>query len=297
MLNPLREPLLNLAVGLFTRSIQRRNGSTDRAAAPLSMMRSVKVNGHRLCYLDVGQGDPIVLLHGLGSSALSWLFVLPELGQRRRVIALDQIGHGRSEKPAIPYRISDFVDYLEAFLKQLSLSQVDLVGNSLGGWVAAHFAIKRPELVRRLALVCSAGLLPSPELQARLQQIHFAPRTFAEMRAMLSACFYDKARFVNQRSVAISYLLRRLENNGDTVMRILDSISNQHEWLDEQLYQVSARTLVLWGREDELLPVEFAKRFATAITNAQLEIFERCGHVPQLERARDFNHLLTEFLD
>jgi pimeloyl-ACP methyl ester carboxylesterase len=87
-----------------------------------------------------------------------------------------------------------------------------------------------------------------------------------------------------------------LEANHNTVTEILRNIFDPNEWLDEQLQQIAAPTLVLWGREDELLPVEFANRFAQAIPNAQLEIFSQCGHVPQIERAADFNQLLKDFL-
>ena len=82
-----------------------------------------------------------------------------------------------------------------------------------------------------------------------------------------------------------------------TVERILNAVFDPNEWMDDKMNLVLARTLVLWGREDGLLPVEFAEQYAKGIPDARLEIFEQCGHVPQIERALEFNRLISEFLD
>lgn len=290
----LRTRMLHMATNLVGNWVYRR-GNQKPAASANKISRSITIRGHKIWYQDIGSGPPVVLLHGLGASALSWLLTLPALSTNHRVIALDQIGHGRSDKPLIEYRISEFVDYLEAFLSELGLTEIDIAGNSLGGWIAARLAVRRPDLVRRLALVCSAGLRPSQELRARLEQVKFAPRTIADTRSILSMCFHNKTRHANQVNVIISYLMRQLEANHTTVERVLSAVYDPDEWMDEQMDRVRARTLVLWGRQDELMPVEFAERYAAGIPNARLEIFEECGHVPQIERARDFNRVITEF--
>jgi pimeloyl-ACP methyl ester carboxylesterase len=289
----LRISMHNYTTELFSRWVIQRN--IPQAKAKPGQIAHVR--GHQIWYQDVGKGAPIVFLHGLGASSLSWLFTLPTFARHRRAIALDHIGHGRSDKPPLTYRITDFVDYLEGFLDQLNLSQVDLVGNSLGGWVAARLAVRRPELVRRLVLVGSAGLQPSPEIRARLEKVPFAPRTLADTRTILSLCFYNKVRYVNRVSVTLSYLLRRLEANHGTVESVIAAASvDPEEWMDHLVGKVRAHTLVLWGRHDELMPLEFAERYAREIPGAQLEILEECGHVPQIEKPRDFNRVLADFL-
>jgi 2-hydroxy-6-oxonona-2,4-dienedioate hydrolase len=220
---------------------------------------------------------------------------LPAFCQDYRVIAIDHIGHGRSDKPEIPYKITDFVDYLEAFLSALGLKHVDLVGSSLGGWIAARLALRRPDLVNRLVLVGSAGLQPWPELREKLENTKFAPRTTQEVKTFLSMCFYDKVRYTNQFSVLVSYLIRSLDDSYGTIEKVLESALDPNEWLDGKLAEIRAKTLVLWGQEDELMPVEFANQFANHIPNAELEILNQCGHVPQIERAKDFNLILKNF--
>jgi pimeloyl-ACP methyl ester carboxylesterase len=292
----IRKQMLDLSMSFIGRLVLRQIADKNVAMQLPRAVHSIEIDNHKIKYFDIGEGHPVLLLHGLGSSSFVWVPTLLGLGRKLRLIALDQIGHGRSDKPPIHYRITDFVDYLEKFIEKLELKQVDLVGNSLGGWVATRLAVKRPDLVRRLILVCSAGLQPSEKIRERLENINFAPRSFSQTRDILSLCFYDKARYVNPSSVAINLMLRRLEGNHETVGRILKSIYDPGEWLDDKMNMVRARTLILWGREDGLLPVEFAEQFTSGIYDARLEIFEKCGHVPQIERARDFNNLIYEFL-
>lgn len=258
---------------------------------------TLSVRGHNIWYQELGDGPPILFLHGLGASSLSWLLTMPSLSATsRRTIAIDHIGHGRSEKPAIKYRVSDFVDYVEAFLEQLKIKEIDIVGNSLGGWIAARLAIRRPELVRRLVLVGSAGLQPWPELRTKLEQVKFAPRNVADTRELLSLCFYNKERFANQISAVISYFMRNLEESHNTVTSVLDAALDPQEWLDDIIDRIRAKTLILWGRQDELMPIEFANKFYSGIPGARLEIVEQCGHVPQIEHPKIFNRIIGEFL-
>jgi pimeloyl-ACP methyl ester carboxylesterase len=285
-----RTQVIDIATDFFGRIAYRSALSKNK-----KISHTIKVKGHRIWYHDIGQGHPIVFLHGLGSNSLSWLMTLPAFCQDYRVIAIDHIGHGRSDKPEIPYKITDFVDYLEAFLSALGLKHVDLVGSSLGGWIAARLALRRPDLVNRLVLVGSAGLQPWPELREKLENTKFAPRTTQEVKTFLSMCFYDKVRYTNQFSVLVSYLIRSLDDSYGTIEKVLESALDPNEWLDGKLAEIRAKTLVLWGQEDELMPVEFANQFANHIPNAELEILNQCGHVPQIERAKDFNLILKNF--
>jgi pimeloyl-ACP methyl ester carboxylesterase len=249
--------------------------------------RQMSINNQQIWYQEIGQGTPVVFVHGLGASSLSWLVNLAVFSRERRAIALDQVGHGRSAKPRLTYRINDFVQFLAQFLDNLQLQQVDLVGNSLGGWVSAHLALKRPDLVRRLVLVGSAGLQPSTALINKLQNVPFAPRTMAQMRTMLELCFYDKPRYTSNLNVAISYLMRQLESSHQTVEAVLQAVLNDPDaWLNDHLAALQLPTLLLWGREDELVPLSMGEEFAAGL----------CGHVPQIEKALMFNQVVGDFL-
>lgn len=284
--------MIDLATDALGRFIYLRSGVN----APQKISKEMKIRGHRVWYQDVGEGRPLVFLHGLGSNSLSWLLTVPGFSSKHRVIAIDHIGHGRSDKPVIAYRVTDFVDYIEEFLTNLKFGEVDLVGNSLGGWIGARLALRRPELVSKLVLVGSAGLQPWPELKEKLEKVPFAPRTAKEVKELLSMCFYDKLRYTNQITVLVSYLLRMLDSSYSTIEKVIESVLDPNEWLDGKLHEIKAETLVLWGKEDELMPVEFAYQFAENIPKTQLKIIPQCGHVPQIEKPKEFNQMLRDFL-
>lgn len=287
-----RSQLLNFTNNTVGQFLYKRAGLVQ-VPQKSSMM---SINGHKIWYQETGIGRPILFLHGLGANSLSWLFTLPSLVGQRRAIVLDLIGHGRSDKPLISYKISDFVDYVETFLDNLGLKTVELVGNSLGGWIGAMLAAKRPDLIERLVLVGSAGLVPSEAMQAKLLTVPFAPSNMQDTKTMLSLCFYDKVRYANQVSVFVSYMLRRLESSQETVKRVVASAQDPNEWLDNKLDQIKAPTLLLWGREDELMPIDLMERFSQGLRNSKIEVIDKCGHVPQIEQPKEFNRILTNFL-
>src|SRR5205809_3104305 len=117
----------------------------------------VTVYGAKIHYVEAGTGAPLILIHGLADDVTIWDSVIPALSARFRVIALDQIGFGRSDKPLLNYRVSTFVDFLGGFLTELKIERASLVGNSLGGWVAAAYALEQRERVERLVLSDAAG--------------------------------------------------------------------------------------------------------------------------------------------
>src|SRR5205823_7413351 len=115
------------------------------------------VYGAKVHYVDAGTGSPVILLHGLADDIGVWESAIAPLAAKYRVVALDQIGFGRSDKPLLNYRVSTFVDFLDGFLNELKIERASLVGNSFGGWIAAAFTLAHPERVERLVLCDAAG--------------------------------------------------------------------------------------------------------------------------------------------
>src|SRR4051794_19068075 len=124
----------------------------------LPPLREAKVFGRKICYYDVGEGPALVLVHGLGGDADQWAFCLAALTASHRVIALDLLGFGRSDKPPIDYRIAGFVEVLDRFLSSLGIARASLLGHSLGGWIVATFALSFPDRVHQLILSDAAGI-------------------------------------------------------------------------------------------------------------------------------------------
>src|SRR5258708_5020498 len=152
--------------------------------------KTITVFGQAIHYFDMGSGPVVVLLHGLGSRKEDWLPVLEPMGQKYRLLVPDQIGFGKSDKPLLDYSIQTYVDFLNEFLRQLKVEKASLVGESLGGWIAALYVAEMGGgahliPVEKLVLVDAAGLKqdkPIPDLN---------PSSLAAMRGMMEAVFYD----------------------------------------------------------------------------------------------------------
>jgi pimeloyl-ACP methyl ester carboxylesterase len=260
--------------------------------------KAIEVLGQRIHYLEAGSGPTVVLLHGLGADSTTWLPTIPVLASHFHVYALDQIGFGQSDKPMIPYRPRTLVDFLMGFLDQLGIEKATLVGNSLGGWTAAAFAIEHPARVDKLVLVGAAGLAPRlwngpTRDRAWLEQLN--PSTLAGYRQLLSLAFYHQQMLTNE-FIAQRFARKLKINDGYTISRFLESFEHGEDRLDERLKTLKAPTLVLWGAGDELVPLGSGKTLAAIIPGAQLIIFDRCGHILQEDCPEAFNGALLQFL-
>jgi len=120
--------------------------------------KAVEVFGQKIRYHEAGQGPSLIFLHGLGSDSGIWAPNIGAASERYHVYALDQIGFGDSDKPLIDYKIQTFVEFLQGFMQALAIPKASLVGNSLGGWIAADFAVQHPDMVDKLVLVDAAGM-------------------------------------------------------------------------------------------------------------------------------------------
>ena len=253
---------------------------------------SVRVFGANLHYVDAGSGSVVVLLHGLADDVGVWESVMPALAERHRVIALDQIGFGRSDKPLLGYRADTFVDFLEGFLNELKIDRASLVGNSLGGWIAANFALAHPERIDRLVLCDAAGYAAVPKTMdpRALNALRLASRE--DIRYLGPLTFHNK-RFYED--VDLAFKQRVTAGDNYTVNQLLDSMIRGEDVLDGRLGAIHKPTLIVWGREDKLIPLNFAERFHKEITGSRLKVIDDCGHMPHVECADKFNHALLKF--
>jgi pimeloyl-ACP methyl ester carboxylesterase len=255
----------------------------------------IGVFGQTIHYWDVGSGPVVVLVHGLGSRKEGdWGRVVAPLSQKYRVVALDQLGFGQSDKPMIDYSIQTYVDFLNEFLHELKIEKASLVGESLGGWISAAYALQtasdaRMVPVDKLVLVDAAGLQqdkPIPDLN---------PSSLASERKLLEVVFYDTS-WVNDEFVRTALAERMRANISYTVHSVLSNPGLGGERLDGKLGNIRVPTLVVWGKQDALLPVESGERYAAQIPGAKLVTFDKCGHVPPLEKTAEFVLAVTAFL-
>ena len=261
------------------------------ALPPLPELRSTTVFCRKICYYDIGNGPPLVLVHGLGGDADQWAYSLEELRSSHRVIALELLGFGRSDKPPITYRIAGFVEVLERFLRALGIERASLLGHSLGGWIVATFALQFPQMVDKLILNDSAGIdtgwiKPPVDLNVS---------TRANMRKTLEAVFYNK-QMVSDELVDLAYLLHLERGDGPTIRSVLQTFPVPDEKLDSKIGALKTPTLLLWGEQDALTPLQMARNFQQLIIGSRLAVIPQCGHLPCLEKPAEFNQAVMNFL-
>jgi len=236
----------------------------------------------------------VVLLHGMGSRKEDWLPVLEPMAQKYRLLVPDQIGFGKSDKPLLDYSIQTYVDFLNEFLRQLKVDKASLVGESLGGWIAGPYVAEMgggAHLVpaEKLVLVDAAGLKrdgPLPDLN---------PSSLAAMRGLMEAVFYDTS-WLNEESLRKIFTDKLAAKDSYTVRSLLSNPALGAERMDERLGSIKVPTLVTWGKQDKLLPIGAGERYAAGIAGAKLVSFEKCGHVPAIEKTEEFLAAVTGFL-
>lgn len=270
------------------------------AQSVASAQKQIELFGQKIYYVEAGSAGPtVILLHGLGGDSTNWAMTIPALASKYHVFVPDQIGFGQSDKPMINYRVATLVEFLDAFYKKLGIEKASLVGNSLGGWTAAAFAIAHPDKVDKLVLVDAAGYSNKrwngPEVTRDLAMA-LNPATVADLKKSLSMIFYNKAMITDQfAETAFAAKLKR--GDGYTINAFIDSVLRGEDYLDGKTSAIKAPTLVVWGREDALTPLAIGEAFAQDIPGAQKVVIEKCGHVPQLEKAAEFNAAVLKFLE
>jgi triacylglycerol lipase len=262
---------------------------------PGAESKTATIYGQKIHYIEAGKGPTVILLHGLGADWSSWSSTIGPLAQKYHVIAPDQIGFGRSDKPFINYRVGTLVDFLGGLYKELKIERASLVGNSLGGFTATAFALAYPDKVDRLVLVDAAGYAVPKDVDPRTFNM-LNPSTREGMKQVMATIFYNKQMFTSDVFIEAAFTRKMSAGDGYTIQRFIESIIRGEDVLDGRLGAIKQPTLILWGREDLLTPLAMGERFKQDIAGSELVVFEKCGHVPQMEKAAEFNAALMKFL-
>jgi len=249
------------------------------------------VFGQNIHYYEAGHGPAVILLHGLAVDGTLWAANFAPLAAKYHVYAPDQIGFGHSDKPLMDYRVATFVDFLDGFMQSQMIAKASLVGNSLGGWIAIEFALQHPEKVDKLVLVDAAGL---PFDQPSLGDLNTS--SLAATRTLLQTIYYNK-QFVTDELVRQVFIGHLGNNDGYTTQRTMAGFAAPGQFEDaKKLAAIHAPTLVIWGKNDELIPAAKGEQLHQWITGSKYVVFDQCGHVPLQEKPDEFNLLVAEFL-
>lgn len=264
--------------------------------------KSIEAAGIRTNYHDVGQGPPVMLLHGSGpgvSAWANWRLVLPALSKLNRVIAPDLVGFGFTDRPAsYRYSMDNWVAHAVGLLDALGVEQTDLVGNSFGGGLALALAIRHPKRVRRLVLMGSVGV--PFELTPGLDAVWGYTPSIENMRALMDLFAFDRSLVTDE--------LAKLRYEASVRPGFQESFSamfpaprqngvNGLVSPEADIRALPNETLVIHGREDQVIPLSNALLLAQWIPRAQLHVFGRCGHWTQIEHSARFARLVGDFLN
>jgi 2-hydroxy-6-oxonona-2,4-dienedioate hydrolase len=258
---------------------------------PLPKLLTATVFGRSIRYYDVGSGPPLLLIHGIGGDADEWAFCFEPFSQAHRVIAIDLLGFGRSAKPLIDYTIAGFVEVVEEFLRGLKIERAAVLGESLGGWIASAFALKFPNTVDKLILVDAAGVwgdIAGLPIDVRVS-------TRAHLRDVFRLLFYDKG-LATDLLIDMAYQLHLERGDGYTIDSVLRNQQEGHERLDDVVGQLRVPTLIVWGEQDEMIPLSVGQNLHKLIPGSRLEVISQCGHLPALENPVEFVGRVLEFL-
>jgi pimeloyl-ACP methyl ester carboxylesterase len=273
----------------------------------LGQQKTFDYQGLKINYYVAGQGPPIILVHGFGGCAYSWRFLAPVLARDHRVYTIDLKGFGLSAKPADgKYAISDQADMVAAFIRSKDLHHLVIMGHSMGGGVTLVTYLKvrndKPARVKSLVLIDSAGypqkmpwfiwLPQTPVLGAATKLV--PPRVATA--EVLRKCYYDKAKITQEQIDTYAYY-GSLPGAREAVVQTAKQIEPADMGaLVAQYRTISVPVLIIWGAEDQVVPLSLGKRFKRDIPNSQLVIIPQCGHMPPEEQPGKTTRAIEAFL-
>lgn len=266
----------------------------------------IVVNGVKIRYIVRGSGSPVLLIHGIGEFLEVWWQNIGPLSEHYQVYAMDLLGHGLSDKPAVDYNLAFATEVAIRFAQSLGIERASLIGHSIGGVIAMTMAINFPEKVDKLILVDSGGLTNEVPLLYRLcslpllGELMVGPTVKAGLRRGMKRAFYNPD-LVTEGMVDKDYQVLKMPGAKRAILSIirhgvsLKGLNPETVMLDK-LHLIKSPTLLVYGAQDKVIPVKYAQNACDLIPNARLKVIEKCGHCPYIEKASEFNEVVIEFL-
>jgi pimeloyl-ACP methyl ester carboxylesterase len=272
-------------------------------------MRYLELHGERVAYQDAGDGETLLLIHGMAGSSATWRDVIPQLAKNYRVIAPDLLGHGESDKPRGDYSLGAFAACLRDLLDELGIARATVIGQSLGGGVAMQFAYQHRDRTERVVLIGSGGLGPDLSWTLRLlsapgaelilpviapQQVLSAGN---KIKSLLSSAGVQSPRGAELWS-AYSSLSDRDTRNAflRTLRSVVDYRGQAVSALGKLHLTAQMPVMFIWGDKDKIIPVAHGYAAHEALPGSRLEIMPGLGHFPHVEAPAAVAELLEDFI-
>jgi pimeloyl-ACP methyl ester carboxylesterase len=255
----------------------------------------VEAGGYRLHYFEAspgngGGGTALVLVHGLGARGEDWAAMIPALAaQGFHVYVPDLLGYGRSPKPDVDYSISLEEQTVVQFMRAMHVPRADVGGWSMGGWIAMKLTLDHPEMVDRLVIYDSAGVYFPATWDAEL----FTPADVVGVKKLIAMLTPKPGPLPG---FAAEAALRKLEKNAWVIRRSMTAMTSGRDLLDFRLYQITQPMLIVWGAQDDLIPLSAGEAIHKRVPQSVLNIVEGCGHLAPAECPRPVIEGTVEFL-
>jgi len=260
----------------------------------------VDAGGIKTNYLEAGSGPPVVLVHGSGpgvTAYANWRLTMPALAPHFRVLAPDMAGFGFSDKPGGVADMTLWINQLTGFMDALGVERASVVGNSFGGGIGIKLAVDHPGRVDRLVLMGAVGI--SFPITEGLDYVWGYQPSIENMRRTLDYFAYSR-ELVNDELAEVRYRAALAPGVQEAFSALFPA--PRQRWVEamatseDQIRAIPHETLIIHGREDQVIPLDNAYRLLNLIERSELHVFGRCGHWSQIEWADDFNALLVRFL-
>jgi pimeloyl-ACP methyl ester carboxylesterase len=272
-------------------------------------MQYLELHGERVAYRDAGEGEALLLIHGMAGSSATWRDVIPALARNYRVIAPDLLGHGESDKPRGDYSLGAFAASLRDLLDELGISRTTVIGQSLGGGIAMQFAYQHRDRCERVVLIGSGGLGPDLSWTLRLLSAPGAelilpviapPQVLSagnKIKSWLSSAGVQSPRGTELWS-AYSSLSERDTRNAflRTLRSVVDYRGQAVSALGKLHLTAQMPAMFIWGDRDKIIPVSHGYAAHDALPGSRLEILPGLGHFPHVEAPAQVVDLLEDFI-
>jgi 4,5:9,10-diseco-3-hydroxy-5,9,17-trioxoandrosta-1(10),2-diene-4-oate hydrolase len=268
----------------------------------------INVKGVNTRYWTAGDKGPVLLLiHGFGASVEIWQHNIKSLVKFYKVYAIDLVGFGRTEKHEGPYTPSFMVDFINDAITALNLEKVTLIGLSMGGGLSILYTLRFPYKVDKLVLVDSAGLGKEVIFSMRLMSLPYLGELITKPSRKMAYLFFKPAVLnpaqLKGQFTDIYYELFSLPGAQTAMLKVIRSGCNifgiKKDVLNEtlmNLHRITSSTLIIWGKQDAILPLTQAYYAKEKISNSKLHVIEQCGHMPNFEKPDEFNQVVLDFL-
>lgn len=255
----------------------------------------ITVGKYKIRYLEDGQSEQnLILLHGLGGYAERWLALIPFLNKKYHVFALDLIGYGQSDKPSVDYTPEFFVKFVFEFMNTVGIKKTSMIGTSLGGQIVAECAATQNPIIEKIIMISPAGIMKksTPALDAYTMAALYPTKESAKNAYHMMVgpnkpvSEISIERFVNNMSKPNAKMV---------FLSTLLGLKNAPD-ITGKLEKITIPTLLIWGREDKLIPFEYSEKFVSSIHNCKLIPMKECGHSAYVEEPENLSKIVDEFL-